>query len=1010
MAPVPSLLEEQLIAKAVQEDVSWDKLPKRLKLFWTTNEDWLRHIKEHCIKRRLRWSACSARNACKEPEYYEALLVYLKKQQAPFPYHLADYVCRVMRISPFRYYCDLLYETMRNERSYDTISNFTAADALRETGIGRNQFIDIMNKTRSKLMWKINRAIVKEMLPVQPVEFTIGLDWRVCTVNISTEEHRKLTEEELVVVEKCAKDGGDLVCNFDLPMLRSLYSRGFVYFDAPVNAHDHFQVRSLEGFVSNRNQQHEDQTEELLYALFVAANEQSTVEEQATILQADLAELQAAISLACRLGWAHRVLDYENILESGSTDPDTTPQDMTLPPRDPSLPVLGDATGTLRVAFMVDANLTSFLMMGSFSHSLKQQAVTLYEAGKLGDRYVGELCEDLRAVENTVMEGELQHFADHASSLRYALVCLRTGKVPSSVSSSSITEAPGSPHATPERERSILDSAMEHLEDTEASPIDNYQERTPELLSRPEEEAQTEWIIAGRGDDVTKSMIAPLRIAGGDEDMWAPITLAGEAGTPGLVPENESLADTFYDLNDSVASSGGSSSASKSKGAGTRGKNRVEVVRCESLAGLPNDTLQRLLRRDYTMVVSMVPLSSPLSISPDGTGPVHFGPPLPAAVTPWMKLLLYTAAGAGPVTVALVRSQRLRQLPPPLSGCWKALVWSWDGSSIGGVGAKAEGTLVEGNILLHVINQLLRVTAALVQPLPYGSVSLLGPDGPTKIVTVPLPLRIQSSTEPLNSLKTSTSLSSIKDQVQLSDHPVVKRVVEELGLHTVGFLDMLCVESDVSQDRVGTEWIPHNLQLGIPLFDTGLCQQVCEGALAEHVFEASALEEQRALLANLRSRLASFILDYRANGKMVRATFRAQRRILSTAQSNWTRARTLLKALDMVTPRRSVQDPPSGHIPISRQRRNTRSAGGFSEFKLLGRNALEAVPSFDDEDDLDDSTEALRIQDREEDLDSQVPLPGINLVFDGVVLAPFNLAGFLQGRLPAALVADAGPL
>lgn len=37
------------------------------------------------------------------------------------------------------------------EQSYDRIPNFSAADALRLTGIGRNEFIDIMNKCRSKV-------------------------------------------------------------------------------------------------------------------------------------------------------------------------------------------------------------------------------------------------------------------------------------------------------------------------------------------------------------------------------------------------------------------------------------------------------------------------------------------------------------------------------------------------------------------------------------------------------------------------------------------------------------------------------------------------------------------------------------------------------------------------------------------------------------------------------------------------------------------------------------------
>jgi hypothetical protein len=39
-----------------------------------------------------------------------------------------------------------------SEQPYDSIPNFSAADALRLTGIGRNEFIDIMNKCRSKVV------------------------------------------------------------------------------------------------------------------------------------------------------------------------------------------------------------------------------------------------------------------------------------------------------------------------------------------------------------------------------------------------------------------------------------------------------------------------------------------------------------------------------------------------------------------------------------------------------------------------------------------------------------------------------------------------------------------------------------------------------------------------------------------------------------------------------------------------------------------------------------------
>lgn len=45
------------------------------------------------------------------------------------------------------------------EQPYDSIPNFTAADVLRLTGIGRNEFIDIMNKCRAKVSSSLTLGI-----------------------------------------------------------------------------------------------------------------------------------------------------------------------------------------------------------------------------------------------------------------------------------------------------------------------------------------------------------------------------------------------------------------------------------------------------------------------------------------------------------------------------------------------------------------------------------------------------------------------------------------------------------------------------------------------------------------------------------------------------------------------------------------------------------------------------------------------------------------------------------
>ncbi|MED6151447.1 hypothetical protein PIB30_082626 [Stylosanthes scabra] len=151
-------VEELLVDKAVKEECTYENLPRRLQATVSSKEEWHKRVVQHCIKKRLQWSSCFAGKVSKENEYYDEMIPYLRKQLSLFPYHLSEYVCRVMRVSAFRYYCDMLFEVMRNEQPYDSIPNFSAADALRLTGIGRNEFIDIMNKCRSKDicgMWEV---------------------------------------------------------------------------------------------------------------------------------------------------------------------------------------------------------------------------------------------------------------------------------------------------------------------------------------------------------------------------------------------------------------------------------------------------------------------------------------------------------------------------------------------------------------------------------------------------------------------------------------------------------------------------------------------------------------------------------------------------------------------------------------------------------------------------------------------------------------------------------------
>lgn len=109
----------------------------------------------------------------------------------------------------------------------------------------------------------------------------------------------------------------------------------------------------------------------------------------AATLQADLSQLQAAASFVCRLGWATKVIDPASILQDanllGSPRSAVSEEDASIASHGFDNILIdndtnqGDASVSgnygphssyTRVAFIVDANITSYLMMGSVSPGL----------------------------------------------------------------------------------------------------------------------------------------------------------------------------------------------------------------------------------------------------------------------------------------------------------------------------------------------------------------------------------------------------------------------------------------------------------------------------------------------------------------------------------------------------------------------------------------------------------------------------------------------------------------
>ncbi|KZV31579.1 hypothetical protein F511_13519 [Dorcoceras hygrometricum] len=805
MHRMPVTIEDQLIIKAIRDECQWENLPKRLQSNLNSKEEWHRRIIEYCLKKRLVWSTCFAKKVCKEGEYYEDMMQYLRKNLALFPYHLAEYVCRVMRLSPFKYYCEILFEVMRHEQPYDSIPNFSAADALRLTGIGRNEFIDIMNKCRSK----------------------------------------KLSDEEMATIDKICKEEANSFILFDPEIIKGLYRRGLVYFDVPVYPDDRFK-------------------------------------------------------------------------------------------------------------------------------GLKSHAVTLYEAGKLGNASIADLCRDLITLEGTKFEGELQEFADHAFSLRCVLECLTSGGVfadgRDSIRSLSVCDG---------ENNSLISDVFDVNKCPDSGPKESDLKAEDCVNPITSEGSGSAGTHTGFTSDEIFSSTLSDRTNSLDDDLKS-----------GLRYELDKKSDSVEDF-------------SMGRKLRKQRKYRVDILRCESLASLAPATLDRLFIRDYDIIMSMIPLPHS-SVLPGSKGPIHFGPPSQSSMTPWMKLVLYSAVSSGPLSVVLIKGQCLRLLPAPLSGCEKAIVWSWDGSTVGGLGGKFEGNLVKGSILLHCLNSLLKFSAVLVQPL-----SRYDLDDGGKIVTRDVPLPLKNSDGSMARIGEELGLckeESSKLNLLLHD------ISNKINLWSIGYIHLIRLFKERESESFSVddkyEWVPLSVEFGIPLFSPTLCSNICKRVVSSELLQTDLLSDHHDAMQDLRSRLRNVCSEYQATGPTAKVLYQKEqpkekksRQLMTYASGRWN---------PLADPSSPISGALSEHqrLKLANRQRGQTEVLSF-DGKILRSYALTPI----------DETAARPVEDslslgttkgESEDSDSkEVTLPGVNLLFDGSELCPFEIGACLQANQPVSLIAEA---